>query len=287
MNRMVLLSLPILASLAPIGTSPAPAAEWCAKKPILGLATAQRVVKAAAALARANGGTGAIAVVDDGGHLLLLERLDGTFAAAARIATGKAHTAAMFRKPTRVFEKLVLDGRTTMVALEDFTPLRGGVPLAVDGYVVGAIGVSGAASADWDDTIAEAGRAAMEVAGGGTTTYFPSTTVDAAFTRGEPLLENGEFKIHASRRDGPGQAEVHEHETDIVYVREGTATFVTGGTVTGGRKTAPGQIRGDAIEGGNARRLMKGDIVVVPAGVPHWFSEVDGAFTYYVVKVLR
>lgn len=73
---------------------------------------------------------------------------------AATVSTGKARTAALFGKPTKVFEELINKGRTAMAALPDFTPLQGGVPLLLDGRVVGAIGVSGAASAQQDHDIA-------------------------------------------------------------------------------------------------------------------------------------
>ena len=72
---------------------------------------------------------GVIAVVDDGGNLMALERVDGTFAAGANISIGKARTAALFQKPTAFFEDIIAKGRTAMVALNDFTPLQGGVPI--------------------------------------------------------------------------------------------------------------------------------------------------------------
>src|SRR4029078_3365182 len=83
-----------------------------------------------------------IAVVDDGGNLMALERLDGTFAAGANISIGKARTAALFKKTTRIFEELINKSRTAMTALNDFTPLQGGVPITVDGKIVGGVGVS-------------------------------------------------------------------------------------------------------------------------------------------------
>lgn len=103
---------------------------------------------------------GAIAVVDEGGHLLYLERLDNTFPAAANIAAAKARTAALFRRPTKGMEDAIVGGRTTLLAVAE-APLQGGVPLIVNGVVVGAIGVSGAASADQDTEIALAGAAAF------------------------------------------------------------------------------------------------------------------------------
>lgn len=126
--------------------------------------------------------------------------------------------------------------------------------------------------------------AALLLSGPGVT-YYDHVKVEAAFAKGVPLLEAGAYKIHASRREGPGQAEVHERDTDIVYVLEGSATLVTGGKVIDGKTTAPEEIRGSAIEGGETRTLSPGDVVVVPNGVPHWFRKVDGPLLYYVVKV--
>jgi glc operon protein GlcG len=109
--------------------------------------------------------------------------------------------------------------------------------------------------------------------------------VSAAFTRGAPLIEVADYKIHASRRDGPGIAEVHTRDTDIAYVLEGSATLITGGRVVGLQPVASEELRGRAIEGGETRELVKGDVGVIPNGVPHWFKEVKAPFLYYVVKV--
>ena len=116
----------------------------------------------AAADAQQHNEGAAIAVVDDGGNLMYLERLDNTFAAGARISIGKARTAALFKKPTAAFEEIIRNGRTPMIALEDFTPLQGGVPLELDGKVIGAIGVSGAANQQRDEEVAKAGAAALK-----------------------------------------------------------------------------------------------------------------------------
>ncbi len=277
---------------------PAPAARTAttatAVKPVLTLEGARRVLDAAVADAKSKNGTAAIAVVDDGGLLLCLERLDGTFPWAPTVSIGKAKTAAVFRKPTSVFEKIVNDGRTSMTTLPEFTPLQGGVPIVVDGQVVGAVGVSGAASAAQDDEIATAaagalGRAVAKDASASTAgaAYFESAAVSAAFAKGSVLFESpdGRFAIHASRRESAGQAEIHAGETDVIHVLDGRATLVTGGQVVGGRTTAPGETRGTGVEGGTSRPLAKGDVVVVPAGMPHWFQSVDGPFLYYVVKV--
>ena len=115
-------------------------------------------------------------------------------------------------------------------------------------------------------------------------TFIPAARVTAAFAKGEPLVENGLYKVHASRREAPGMAEVHMRDTDIIYVLEGSATIVTGGRVVDGKTTSTDEIRGRSITGGTERRLAKGDLFIVPNGVPHWFSEVQAPFLYYVVK---
>jgi glc operon protein GlcG len=191
-----------------------------------------------------------------------------------------------------VFEKIIREGRTPMVALNDFTPLQGGVPIEVSGQIVGAVGVSGAASAQQDEELAIAGANALSMNTNGSAstsavTFLDSKTVAAAYVKGLPLFENSEYKVHASHRDGPGKAEVHEHETDIIYVLEGTATFVTGGKVIDGQTISPSEIRGASIEGGETRKLVKGDVIIVPQGVPHWFKDLKAPFNYYVVKSIN
>ncbi len=127
----------------------------------LTLDDARRAASAAERFAREQGASPAIAVVDAAGDLVFLLRLDGGFPAAARIAAGKARTAARFRKSTKDFEDLVNQGRYTMTALEDFTPLQGGIPILLNGQVVGAVGVSGAKSAGQDEEVARAATAAL------------------------------------------------------------------------------------------------------------------------------
>ena len=247
---------------------------------------------ATAAAARLKAPGGAIAIVDAGGHLVMLERLDGSFPAGAAVSIEKARTAAVFRMPTRNLEDAVSKGRTSLVAVDVMLPLRGGVPLSRGGRIYGAVGVSGAASAAQDDEIAQAVADAFASAPATAMMATPaavealaSAEVTAAFKAGRPLLENGQFKIHASRREAAGMAEVHTRDTDIVYVLDGSATLVTGGTVVDGATTAMDEIRGAAISGGETRQLTKGDVVVVPNGVPHWFKQVNGPLLYYVVKV--
>ena len=258
-----------------------------AVKPTLTVEGARAVLRTARAeAARLAAPGGAIAVVDDGGRLVALERLDETFAAAAGIAEAKARTAALFRRPTKGMEDAIVSGRTTLLNVAD-APLQGGVPLLVDGVVVGAVGVSGAASADQDNEIAVAAAATALTPGEGESDVLAlePSAVATAFARGAPLFEGPAYKIHASRRTEPGQAEIHERDTDVIYVLEGRATLVTGGDVVDGRTIAPEEIRGASIRGGSARTLTKGSVLVVPAGTPHWFRDVTGPFLYYVVKV--
>lgn len=259
------------------------------EKKTLTLDGAKKAIAAAVAEAkRLNAPGAAIAVVDDGGNVIAVERLDNTFAAGAFISIGKARTAAQFKRPTSVFEDIIKKGRTSMVALNDFTPLQGGVPILIEDQVVGAIGVSGAASAQQDEELAIAGARAVsgpQMMSSTDVTYLENEQVSAAFEKGAPLKEVTNYKVHASHREGPGMAEVHVRDTDIVYVLEGSAVLVTGGTVVDPQTTAPDEIRGKSIQGGETRRITKGDVIIVPNGTPHWFKEVKGPINYYVVKV--
>ncbi len=111
--------------------------------------------------------------------------------------------------------------------------------------------------------------------------------VDAAFAQGSMLLANSSYKILAGRRVAPGSVELHAQDTDIFYVMDGSATFVTGGTIVDPTTTGPGEIRGNATTGGVPHHLTKGDVIVIPKGVPHWFTQVDSTFLYFVVKVTQ
>ncbi len=118
-------------------------------------------------------------------------------------------------------------------------------------------------------------------------TYLESAAVDSAFAAGRPLVEQFNYKVHASRRTEPGEAEIHRKDTDIIYVLEGTALLVTGGEALEPRETAPEEVRGRTIAGGTERRISSGDLIIVPENTPHWFKEVSKPFLYYVVKVRK
>jgi quercetin dioxygenase-like cupin family protein len=111
--------------------------------------------------------------------------------------------------------------------------------------------------------------------------------VAAVFAKGGPLLATNNFKVQAGRRTEAGEAEIHDHDTDIFYIVEGSATFVTGGKPVDTRTVSPGETRAKSIAGGTEQKLTKGDIIMIPTGVPHWFKEVTGPFLYYVVKVSK
>ncbi|MEO8041897.1 MAG: heme-binding protein [Acidobacteriota bacterium] len=260
-----------------------------AEKKSITLEGARTVIAGAKQYAAANKAPGGvIAVVDDGGNLVALERIDGTFSAGANISVGKAKTAVMFKRPTKFFEEIIKNGRTAMVALPDFTPLQGGVPITVDGQIVGGVGVSGAASAVQDEELAIAGAAALTDHKMTPVKFIDAKMVADGFAQGAVLEDgsNGEnYMVHASRREKAGMSEVHELDTDIIYVLDGTATFVTGGKSVDPKMVAANEFRGTMIDGGETRQLKKGDVVIVPKGTPHWFKQVDGAFLYYVVKV--
>lgn len=156
--------LPGIAMILLLATASAVVGEPVASKPVLTVDGAKVIMAAAKAEAtRLDAPGGTIAIVDDGGHLILLERLEGTVPATPPVATGKARTAAIFRAPTAKFENIVSQGRTPMMAIEDFMPMQGGIPIMVDGHVIGGIGVSGAASAPQDEEIAIAGAKAAKV----------------------------------------------------------------------------------------------------------------------------
>ena len=129
-------------------------------KQVLTLEGAKTIAAAAAAEAKRGNEGASIAIVDDGGNLMYLERIQPTFPMGATISTEKARTAALFQKPTKILEDAIVGGRTPLLNAWS-APLNGGEPIVVEGQVVGAIGVSGASSAARDAIIATAGAAAL------------------------------------------------------------------------------------------------------------------------------
>ncbi len=105
--------------------------------------------------------------------------------------------------------------------------------------------------------------------------------------KGGSLVTAPDYTVSVNRRTAAGQVEVHEKETDIFYVVEGEATFITGGTMIGGKISRPNQLLGTEIQSGETHHLTKGDVIVIPAGTPHWFKEVPKSIQYFTVKSIK
>ena len=137
------------------------AAAQLKEKKVLTLAAAQKMIAAAQAEAERNHIAGVIAVCDDGGWPILVLRMDNAaFIASVELAPGKARTAALFKKPSQALEDAINHGRTAAVTARGFIEMRGGLPIVVDGQVIGGIGASFATPED-DVKIANAGLAAL------------------------------------------------------------------------------------------------------------------------------
>jgi len=148
--------LPLVLALA----TPAVPADALPTKEVLTLRVAKTIAEAAEAEAQRRGATVVVVVVDDAGHLLVLHRLDDTQVASVEVGIAKARTAAIFRRPSKVFEDQVKSGRISALALPGAAALQGGVPILHHGRVVGAIGVSGNTPQE-DEDIAKIGAAAL------------------------------------------------------------------------------------------------------------------------------
>jgi glc operon protein GlcG len=248
--------------------------------PALTYEGARLAAEAVGAEAARRGVSPVVSAVDAGGALMYLVRPDAAQVASVEVTTDKARTAAIYRRPSKDFEDQASGGRPSALHLARAVPLQGGIPITYQGEVIGAIGVSGATSADEDQELAILGAAAAEQAAassnghGNGATFISSEMLKEKFEEGGLILDTQGYKIDAGRRVAPGAPELHEHEVDVMQVVEGSATVVTGG-----------EIRGDHIEGGEARRLSEGDVLAIPSRVPHQFTEVSDPFLYFVVKV--
>jgi glc operon protein GlcG len=261
-------------------------------KHVLTEAGADLVASAAEAEANARGVAPVIAVVDEGGTLITMRRPDGAQVASVGVSIDKARTAAIFRRPSKDFEEQTRHGRVAALALHGAVALQGGMPIVYQDHVVGAIGVSGASSADEDQELATTGASAarsFSKNGSGAMPVFHASAeaVHTKFMTGGLLLDSELYKVDAGRREEAGEVELHTFVTDVMYVLEGEATVVTGGEVVERRQVGPGEDRGSAIQGGALQRLVKGDVMVVPQGVPHWFKAISGPLLYYVVKIVQ
>ena len=252
---------------------------------------ARVAAEAAGAEATARGVAPVAAVVDAGGELVYLWRPEAAQVASVGVATDKARTAAIYRRPSKDFEDQASGGRPSALHLARAVPLQGGMPIVVDGQVAGAVGVSGASSAAEDQELAVLGAEAAATAAARSdgradgAAFFPGEALREKFQTGGLLLDTPRYKIDAGRRVQPGEVEFHEHVVDVMHVVEGEATVVTGGEMVQSREVAPGEMRAAAVEGGTRHELAEGDVLAIPAGVPHQFVDVSDPFLYFVVKV--
>lgn len=127
----------------------------------LSLADAKRIAAACVEEAGRNGWTVVVAILDEGGHLMYLERMDGTQLGSITVAQEKGRTALLFKRPTKALEDAVASGRNVVMTMPQATPIEGGLPLVYQGQVVGAVGISGVQSFQ-DGQIAAAGAKALE-----------------------------------------------------------------------------------------------------------------------------
>jgi uncharacterized protein GlcG (DUF336 family) len=252
--------------------------------PALTYEGARHVAEAVGRAAAERGVAPVVSAVDAGGALIYLHRPDDAQVASVEVTTDKARTAAIYRRESRDFEEQASGGRPSALHLARAVPLQGGVPIEHDGEVIGAVGVSGASSADEDRELALLGASALEPSSNGAA-YFDRDTVDAKFRNGGLLLDTQGYKLDAGRRTGPGEVEYHESVVDVMHVVEGRATVVTGGDMVDPHEIAPGELRAGAVEGGTPHVLSEGDVLAIPNGVPHQFTEVSDPFLYFVVKV--
>ena len=158
MKQIQILAVALLLTMTAVGAE----AQLPVKR-VLTLNVAKKIAAAAEAEALKRGSTVVIAVVDDGGYLLVLERLDDTQVASVEVGIAKARTAAIFRRPSKVFEDQVREGRVAALGLPGAAPLQGGIPIVFEGKVIGAIGVSGNTPQE-DEDIAKVGAAALAAA---------------------------------------------------------------------------------------------------------------------------
>jgi mannose-6-phosphate isomerase-like protein (cupin superfamily) len=118
----------------------------------------------------------------------------------------------------------------------------------------------------------------------GSATYVSHEQLTTLFTNGGGIAKGGNYSAGAMHRSSAGAAEMHDKQTDVYYVEAGQGTLVTGGTLLDDKIVAPGQHQGSGIKGGEVHHLATGDVVVIPAGVPHWFKEVPHSINYLLIK---
>src|SRR5919204_263193 len=290
---------------------------------IIGDAGADAVIAAARKKADEMGSRVVIAVVDPHGELIQMQRTPDAQIASSRVALDKARTAAIFVGPSREMEEQVANGRLGALALHGASCLIGGIPLKVDGEVVGAVGTSGE-TPDEDEGISIAAAA----------TSFSTAEVPALTQAGARAAVEAVAAAAAARGVAPvvsavdaGGALVYLHRPDeaqvasvdvttdkartaAIYRRpskdfedqasggrpsalhlaravplQGGIPLTYDGEVVEPREVGPGELRARAVRGGTRHELAEGDVLAIPSGVPHQFVEVSDPFLYFVVKV--
>jgi mannose-6-phosphate isomerase-like protein (cupin superfamily) len=120
-------------------------------------------------------------------------------------------------------------------------------------------------------------------------TYVDSQRVLDNFDKknANPLIPGDAYNVQTNKRTANGNIEIHEKETDIFYIMDGSATIIVGGTPVEPRQTRPGQMIAKDIQNGQTYNLKKGDVLVIPAGTPHWFKQVNGSINYLTVKSIK
>jgi quercetin dioxygenase-like cupin family protein len=136
-------------------------------------------------------------------------------------------------------------------------------------------------------TMTLAPAVALIAADDGAVAYVPhDKAAPFMMAKSGTMIPGSDFEVQGTHRDKGGNIEVHVKERDVFYVVDGDATFIAGGTLVNPKQTRAGQMTGSAIDGGETYHLTKGDVITIPAGVPHWFKEANGV-SYFVVKVKK
>jgi uncharacterized protein GlcG (DUF336 family) len=252
--------------------------------PALTCEGARQVAEAVGRAAAERGVAPVVSTVDAAGALIYLHRPDDAQVASVEVTTDKARTAAIYRRESKDFEDQASGGRPSALHLARAVPLQGGVPIEYDGEVIGAVGVSGASSADEDRELALIGARALEPSPNGAA-YFDRETIAAKFENGGLLLDTQGYKLDAGRRTGPGEVEYHAGVVDVMHVVRGRATVLTGGEMIEPHEVGPGELRAESVAGATPHELAEGDVLAIPNGVPHQFTDVSDPFLYFVVKV--
>jgi uncharacterized protein GlcG (DUF336 family)/uncharacterized protein YjlB len=230
------------------------------------------------------------AVVDAGGELIYVWRPNQAQVASVDVAVDKARTAAIYRRPSRDFEEQAAHGRPSALHLARAVPLMGGMPITYEQQVIGAVGVSGASSAEEDHELSAIGAQAIGAAEASddhsaTAVVIGRQALDDKFQTGGLLVDARRYKLDAGRRIVRGEVEYHEHFIDVIHVVHGQATLVTGGEMLDARTVGDGERRARSIRGGETHQIREGDVVSIPNSVPHQFVAVSDPFLYLAVKI--